>query len=78
MPFVDHASSLYSELVEGPAAHVPRSAPRRYIDALQPLTAQNRRQTGHVINLKKVTRAIDIDSMNRLIKNTIFGFVVKF
>jgi hypothetical protein len=36
MPFVDHASSLYSELVGGPAAHVPRSAPIRYIDALPP------------------------------------------
>ena len=77
MPFVDHASSLYSELVGGPSA--PRSAPRRYIDALSPpLTALNRRQAGHVINLKKVTRAIDYDSMDRLLKHTIVGFVVKF
>jgi hypothetical protein len=43
-----------------------------------PLTALNRRQTGHVINLKKVTRAIDYDSMDRFLKHTIFGFVVKF
>jgi len=78
MPFVDHASSLYSEMVDGPAAHVPRSAPRRYMDALHPLTAQNRRQIGHVINLKKVTRPIGFDGINRLLKHTIFGFVVKF
>jgi len=43
-----------------------------------PLTALNRRQTGHIINLKKVTRAVDFDSMDRLLKHTVFGFIVKF
>lgn len=33
MLVVYHASSLYSELVYGPAAHVPRREPRPYSDA---------------------------------------------
>jgi hypothetical protein len=65
-----HVISLHSELVGGSAAHVLRSAHRRYGGHPSHPTVRGK-QTGYVINFKVVTRAIDFDRVDRRQKNDV-------